>query len=142
MPYSVRTTRSGHEQPGHYAPQKHVRRRVLEDQGFRPEWITAAYVAELVIDLAHNCPAPVLVIDGWQIVLGLLQQASPDALCSVLHALVYRALPVAVVVVLGPGPGGYGDVAGVERVMEMEGRRRVVTLVGDVGQQDVDQQRE
>lgn len=110
---------------------ENVRERVLADDGFRDEWITAGYLTEAVIDLARTCACPLLVVDDWQPVLGLVRGRDAGALAALLGALVYRPLPVPVVLVLGPGDGGYRSVDEVRRAMETEGRQRVALL--DVG---------
>lgn len=107
---------------------EYVRQQVLANESLRTEWLGPSYLAGLVIELARARTAPLLVVDGWEALLGLVRQAGAGGPAALLRDLVYRALPIPVVLVLGVGPGGYSSVAEVRRIMETEGRLRVVGL--------------
>jgi hypothetical protein len=115
---------------------EYIGQQMLADPNFREEWITSYYLAQTVMDLVNSCQAPLLVVDDWEVVLGLVRQTNSIAHLITLRALANRPLLIPVVLVLPIGHSGFGSADEVRHELEVGGSSRVVTLADNSVQEN------
>jgi hypothetical protein len=108
---------------------EYIGQQMLADPNFREEWITGYYLAQTVMDLVNNCQASFLVVDDWEVVLGLVRHTNSIAHLITLSMLANRPLQKPVVLVLPIGHSSFGNADEVRHELEIGGSSRVVTLV-------------
>jgi hypothetical protein len=115
---------------------EYIGQQMLADPNFREEWITSYYLAQIVVDLVNSCQASFLVVDDWEIVLGLVRHANSIAQLVTLSALANRPLHKPVVLILPIGHSGFGNADEVRHALEVGGSSRMVTLADNSVQEN------